>query len=505
MVTDGEPLPIVDRKITQDTCKKYGYLVDSKGRHLAPFFSQEKRMICQHVRYVGNKKAMPFIGEPESDMMMFGQQLFAKGGNKLYICEGEVDTLSAYQALGSTWPVVGLAGANRVDKVFKANLDFIQSFKEVVLLFDNDEAGRNATEEALNILPYGKTKYLVEFPEGCKDINDILVKHGGKLTRDTIMFKCEKHEPESIVDMESVVLTDDTYSVSLYPWDTMNRKLLGRRSGEITMWTSGSGMGKSTILRSIYSYLNSQRQKTGMIMLEESPYETKMDIISQKLGIPVRKVRAMEKLNKAKKAMGEAPLFEDIPVISSEALAEAEKSVNESGVILVDSTKGFTSKSLMDDMRYLAVTHGVKSILLDHITIMVDSDKSVDDANKAVDVIMSDLRNLAKECDISIDIISHIRKKGNGLKSTNRGSEINIEDLKGSGGLYQISNVVIALERDVQDDEGESNITLVRSLKDRMDGYTGTVCKLEYDKETGRLTEFKEDSQFTDMSEIGDY
>jgi twinkle protein len=54
---------------------------------------------------------------------------------------------------------------------------------------------------------------------------------------------------------------------------------------------------------------------------------------------------------------------------------------------------------------------------------------------------------------------------------------------------------VIALERDQQaDDPIEANTTRVRVLKNRYAGDNGIACALQFDKETGRLTEVAEQS-----------
>ena len=499
MRTDGVIEAIPERKLREPTCKKYGYQVvrgvdGEVKQHLAPFFCKDKRFTAQHIRNVNDKSNMPFVGDHTNGLLMFGQQLFSQGGKNIYICEGEIDTMSVYQALGSSWPVIGIAGAKGTEKMLKENLQYLSSFDKITLCLDNDDAGREATKVALSILPAGKVSYLDEWPEGCKDPNDILVKHGGTVLKTHVMFKTTEHKPEEVLRMSEVSMDDKEFSVTLYPWMTMNYKLFARRSSEITMWTSGSGMGKSSIMRAVYGNLVKQGHRCAMVMLEESPTDTKSDMLSQILGIPLRKVKAMEAVNRALRDQGEPELYSDIPIVSDDALKDAERKINDAGIMLVDSTKGYDADSLMDNMRYLAVSHGVKHILLDHITIMIESDKNIDDSNKAVDVIMKRLRELALECDINIDIISHIRKKGGGLKSTNKGSEITIEELKGSGGLYQIANSVVALERNQQSEE-ESNATTVRCLKDRLGGYTGVVCKLEYHSD-GSQTEYEDQQEF---------
>jgi twinkle protein len=62
--------------------------------------------------------------------------------------------------------------------------------------------------------------------------------------------------------------------------------------------------------------------------------------------------------------------------------------------------------------------------------------------------------------------------------------------LRGSQAIAQLSDAVIALERDQQaDDPIEANTTRVRVLKNRYAGDNGIACALQFDKKTGRLTE----------------
>ena len=509
LLEGGQHVPL--RGITATTCKKYDYRIHAqhKGRsgvHSAPYHNRDGKLVAQHLRDPQDKKYMPFVGDAGkgTELQLFGQHLFPKGGKKLYICEGEIDTLSAYTALGESWPVVGLAGAQRVEKVFKANMEFIESFDTVVLCFDNDEAGQVATEKALDILSFG-THVLKDFPADCKDVNDILVKTGGQQTRTTLMFRTEEHLPDGIKSIADVHFEEETFDVTLFPWDSFNRKLFARRSGEITVHTSGSGMGKSTIIRQVISNLMQQGEACGLIMLEESTEETKADLMSLHLNKPVRIIMAQRAINSKLEAKGLPPLYDDVVSLTLEELQEATKAVDESNLMILDHSKGYTVDSIVTQIRYLAVAKGVKHIVLDHITILVSSSKEIENEVKAVDVIMKELRMLAEELNISIDLVSHIRKKPTGSKSVNNGGDIQMEDLRGSGGLYQIANNVLAYSRD-QHDEERKNITTVRSLKARLGGYTGIVCELEFSAETGLLTEIDSiNNPFKDNKDKEDY
>ena len=62
--------------------------------------------------------------------------------------------------------------------------------------------------------------------------------------------------------------------------------------------------------------------------------------------------------------------------------------------------------------------------------------------------------------------------------------------------------MVIGLERDQQDVE-RGKITTVRVLKNRWSGQTGVGCFLEFNEDTGRLTETAEPE--TDDDEASDF
>ncbi len=490
------------RGISRETVVKFKYKLNmEKGVHIAPYYSKDGKYIAQHIRYEGRKDAMPWKGTPEKDMQMFGQQLWGAGTSKrLVICEGEVDALSVSESLGNTWATVGIPGASNTEKSLKANLEFIQRFDEIVIFFDNDEPGREATKAALKILPHNKTKFVKEFPTGCKDANDILTKLGGKTLRETVFYRAEKYIPAEVTPVEKIEMSEEDFSITLFPWNSWNKKLYARRSGELTVYTSGSGMGKSTILRNIYFSLLDQNESCGLIMLEESLQETKADLMSSLLNKPIRRIIAQRGVNKALEAKGLTPIFDSIPDLDEAELKEAEAKLNTMNLHLVDHVGGYNAQSLLDKIRFMAVSLGVKNILLDHITLMISSDETIDNEVKSTDVIMKQLRSLAEECNINIDIISHIRKRGGGQKSTYGGAQITMEELRGSGSLYQVANSVICLERD-QHDEEDKNKTTVRSLKARLSGYTGVIGTLAYDEETGILSDVEGSSGFTDETE----
>lgn len=81
--------------------------------------------------------------------LLFGQNLFNKGAKYITLTEGEIDALSAYQMLGSKYPCVSLRnGVAGVANDIRQSYDWLISFDNIVICFDDDEVGRQASKKA---------------------------------------------------------------------------------------------------------------------------------------------------------------------------------------------------------------------------------------------------------------------------------------------------------------------------------------------------------------------
>jgi twinkle protein len=73
--------------------------------------------------------------------------------------------------------------------------------------------------------------------------------------------------------------------------------------------------------------------------------------------------------------------------------------------------------------------------------------------------------------------------------------------LRGSNAIAQLSDSVIALERNQQaEDELEARTTRLRVLKSRYTGDVGLATALVYDKDTGRLSEYEDTEMLNSFS-----
>jgi len=109
---------------------------------------------------------------------------------------------------------------------------------------------------------------------------------------------------------------------------------------------------------------------------------------------------------------------------------------------------------------------------------------------------MTKLAKLAKELEIVIFLVVHLRKEGSG-KSFEQGATPSLDDLRGSGSLKQLSWDVLALSRNQQHfDPICRNTTQLTVLKCRFTGRTGPADYLRFDVDTGRMEQVAEPANY---------
>jgi twinkle protein len=162
---------------------------------------------------------------------------------------------------------------------------------------------------------------------------------------------------------------------------------------------------------------------------------------------------------------------------TTEELREAyEAVVNNNRVVIWDHFGSNNINDVLAKIRHMAAL-GCKYIVLDHLSIVV-SDQSGDE-RKQLDEISTKMKQLCMEKDIAIIAVIHQNRQG---------------EIRGTAGVEQLANIVIKLERDLEElDEWRRNILKVYIQKNRFCGRTGPACYLFYNEATGRLTELHQD------------
>ena len=471
---------IIDRNISEQTCKKFGVTVkmDNMGtitNHYYPYHDTQGAKIATKTRYTKLKEFS--IQGNTKNSGLFGEHLFSK--NKYcIITEGELDCLSAYQMMlkgNYHTPVVSIKnGISSAVKDIKTSLEWLENnFDNVIINFDNDEQGRVGAMKVAELFSPGKCK-VMHLPEGFKDASDCLTKNKIQIYNKTF-WDAKVFAPDGIINANTLldaVLKPITKSFVQYPFEGLNKITYGLRPSELVTFTAGSGLGKTQVMREVVHHIiKSTEDKIGLLMLEETPVITSKGLMS---------VEANQRLH-----------LPDVHVSKEEMKTYFDATVGTGRVFMFDHFGSNSIDNIVSRVRFLAKGLDCKYIVIDHISIIV-SDQQHGDERRALDEIMTRLRTLVQETGVSMIVVSHLRRPEG--KGHEEGASTSLSQLRGSASIGQLSDMVIGLERDAQNDDPDvRNTTRIRVLKNRFSGITGPCCDLKYDIDTGRLTEVKSD------------
>ena len=244
----------------------------------------------------------------------------------------------------------------------------------------------------------------------------------------------------------------------------------GVRKGELVTICAGTGIGKSSFLREIiYHIYGNTDENIGLMFMEESVRTTAESLMGLHLNKPLH--------------------LPDV-VYEDEEYEKAFKEVLGSNrFFFFDHFGSNTIENIISRIRYLVRALGCRYIVLDHISILVSSQENSMDERKTIDSCVTKLRTLVQELGICLFMVSHLRRPSSGSHETNT-ADVGLNDIRGSHSIGQLSDIVIALERNGQADcIIERHTTYARVIKNRFSGLTGQCTKLYYDYDTGRITE----------------
>ena len=466
----GDYLPLNARGISSETCTKMRYSVGSyfvknkesgdwqpKTAQIVHVTDQDGKPVAAKVRMAG--KDFRYVGDTKAAGLIF-QNLWPAGGLKLVICEGEIDALSVSQVQGNKYPVVSLPnGVDSAMDVCGRSRDYINSFKEVILMLDQDEAGAACAKELTTLFPSAK---IASLP--LKDPNEMLQAGRGKEIINAI-FNAQAWSPDGIIKLSSL---KDAMSKPVewgLPWGmpSLNALTYGRRAGELYFIGAGTGIGKTDwCLQQIVEDAK-LGEKTALFLLEQPVVETGKRLAGKLVG-----------------KMFHLP--PDAGNYTQDDLDSAvDDLINLYDVDLYDHFGGKDWEAISDNIRWLA-TQGVKHFWVDHITALV---AHAEDERRAIEAMTEEMSSLCQECGINLYVVSHLATPEG--KPHEEGGRVMARHFKGSRSIAQWGHYMIGFERNTQaEDSFVKTVTTLRVVKDRYTGQaTGSTILLGYDTERG--------------------
>lgn len=458
----GDHLSLPARSLTQETCARWDYRCGTDIQ-IANYW-RDGRIVGQKLRKAG--KRFSVVGKVTD--CLFGQQLWgAGGGKKIVITEGEIDAMSVSQVQDHKWPVVSIPnGVDGAAQALNANIEWLLTYEQVILMFDNDEPGRRGIDKVAALFPPGRV-YVAELP--LKDANDMLkAGRGGEII--TAIWRAKAWRPDGLVTAKEVkARATQTPEIGL-PWcfEFLTEATYGRRWGEIYGLGAGVGCGKTDFFLQQIAFDISQGFMPALFLLEQEPGETVQRLAGKLVQKPLH-------------IPGEA---------TEEERRDAVAKVPDE-LILYDSFGSNDWDVIKTKFRYLA-NSGTRIIYLDHLTALADTSNE----RESMEQLMKEMATMAMELKIIIHFVSHLATPEG--KPHEEGGRVMAKHFKGSRAIAQWAHYMFGIERNTQaDDPTERNASLFRCIKDRKTGRAnGLTHALTYDRSTAMLLpqEFSDDS-----------
>ena len=404
----------------------------------------------------------------------------------IVITEGEIDAMSVTEAMGKSWPAVSVpnGGGKGAAKAVAKQLEFLESFDKVVLCFDSDEVGAEATDACVSLFSPGKVA--IANLGGYKDANDMLMNGDETGLRDAI-WGAQIYRPDGVVNMADLL---DRVKAPLvqgmqYPYEGLNDLLFGFRPGDVVTWTAGTGVGKSALVSELVYKCISEGIPTGIVYLEEGVDRAGKRIV----GLAMDKPLHLPETTYTKEEFDAAWL----------------KTLGTGRLFAYDHFGSLDEATLLNRIRYMVKACGCRVVVLDHISMVVSGQDLSGDERRMLDHIMTNFKSLMMETGAAGHVVSHLRRPP-GSGSHEEGMQVSLNHLRGTGAIAQLSDAVIAAERDQQaDSEEERNTTQLRVLKNRYSGLTGPAGYVKYVRATGRLVPYIPSEEEFPTDDASDY
>jgi twinkle protein len=468
-ILNGEAVALTKRGISQETCDKWGYKVgkDSNGKTVQiANYIRGGQIVAQKIR--GANKEFRIIGDGKN-MGLYGQHLWRDGGKRVVITEGEIDALSVSQVQNNKWAVVSIPkGCKGAKKALSEELEWLEQFEEVVLMFDDDEPGREATEDCVHLFTPGKCK-VARLP--LKDANEMLMADRGAELISAI-WDARVYRPEAVLSVQ------DAYEEAIkvptmgipWCWDSLTQLTFGIQRKTSYYIGAGVGIGKTNWAKELQSWLvNVHDLKVGVFMLEEPVGKTLKGIAGKFVGKPYHRP--------------------DLGFTQDEIKADIDK-LDGKVFLYNHAYSGTDWDSIKKAIRYMVVSEGVKDIFLDNLTVMV-AHLPASEANDEVNRIAKEIKDLLQELDFTLYGFSHLNAPVKG-ESHEMGGKVLESQFTGSRGLMRFGNYMLGIERnkDPELPKEERNLAHMVLLKDREYGNVGRF-PVFYDDSTDQFLEPK--------------
>jgi twinkle protein len=393
-----------------------------------------------------------------------------EGKAPLVICEGEWDALAVIQA-GHPYAVsvpngapssatADVETAKRYDWVDR-HADALAGVRQFILATDGDEAGQHLRADLVALLGADRCSFC-EYPEGCKDLNEVLQQYGQEA-----VVKCiTTAKPYPVKGLYRLDDFPEKGEVRSYDTGIASLdELMQIVPGTLTVFTGYANMGKSTLMNVLMARALTHHFPVCIASFETDVKPILMNgLMSSILNCPPHEIARHPKYKTA-----EGVLNDELTIISQAVEEDSEMDLEE----------------FLNLCRVAVVRHGAKMIVLDPWNELEHKRRRDETETEYIGRAIRAIKRFAKQYDVAFWIVAHPTKPQEG-KSKVPG----LYDISGSANWANKADYGLVYHRGVIDGVPD-NVAQVIVTKVRM-GLPGNkgMIKLAYDTSTSTFIEY---------------
>jgi twinkle protein len=411
----------------------------------------------------------------------------------LIICEGELDALACYEAgfpnVTSVPNGAPAPNAKHYQKEFsylESSASIFENAKKIILAVDNDAPGKVLEQELARRIGVEKC-YRVQFPTGCKDANDVLVKQGPFKLQEVI----EEAKPYPVTGIfSSGDLSDLVFH--LYDQGEQSGKTTGWpvfdqfytvKEGQVTVITGIPGHGKSAFVGALSVNLARNYGWSFAIFSPENwPLQRHIQSLAETIcGKTFDKGGPTER-------------------ISRDELQESLDFMSERFFFLMPEEELMTIDTVLEKARVTIFRHGVRGVIIDPYNEL-DHDFQGLSETQYISSMLGKIRRFARRNDVHVWIVAHPQKLFKD-KDTGKYKPPTMYEISGGAHWRNKADVGLCIHRpDMNVDEA---VVYVQKVRFREVGKLGAVC-FKYSRTTGRYfdKDAPEDGKDTVADSVG--
>ena len=351
-------------------------------------------------KYRDGKKNMKM--EKDCRLVMYNPvKVKKKKADTIYITEGEIDCLTLLECgFVDVLSVPNGAPAENTD-LENVDLSYLETINEifseygkVVLVMDSDKVGERFRDELARRIGYERSSR-AHYPLDCKDINDVLVKHGQEAVVDCIK-KAREYPVKGLHAADyfgSQVLDffDNGFESGVQTgWMDVDKVYTPRRR-EFTVLTGMPGSGKSVWLDNLMVHIAAKSKWKFLVFSpENAPCERHIANLAEIIvGKPFDKHYNGH--------------------MSKEELTQAQEIIHKYFYFIMPENDGFTIDGILELSKTAVFKYGVKGVVIDPWN-EIDHNRGPLSETDYISKSLTKIRNFSRVNNVHTWIVAHPTK-----------------------------------------------------------------------------------------------